>query len=82
MQYHKTSMLTKKEIKDLKARLPRGYFKKTIQRSGLSERTVAKFFSGDSYNIDVHNAAVEVAEEYEAQKSILKTRQKSISHAK
>ncbi len=75
-------MLTKKEIKDLKARLPRGYFRKTIERSALSERTVAKFFSGESYNLAVHQAAVEVAEEYEAQKNAVIRRQNEISHAK
>lgn len=75
-------MLTKKEIQDLKTRLPRGYFKKTLERVSLSERTVAKFFSGESYNLAVHHAAVEVAEEYEQKKNAVIERQNTISHAK
>jgi hypothetical protein len=82
MQYHKTSMLKDKELQSLKKRLPRGYFKKTIQKSEMSERSVANFFSGKSYSLEIHLAAIEVAEEYEAAILAALDRSKPLSDAR
>lgn len=68
-------MLSQKELKDLKSRLPRGYFRKTLSKVDYSEKTVANFFSGISYHIEIHKAALEIAEEYQAQLQELKRRQ-------
>lgn len=68
-------MLSKEELTDLKSRLPRGYFRKTLGKVDYSEKTVANFFSGNSYHIEIHQAALEIAEDYEAQLQDLKRRQ-------
>jgi hypothetical protein len=68
-------MLTNTELKDLKSKLPRGYFKRTLEKVSFSEKTVANFFSGTSYHIEIHKAALEVAEEYQTQLSELRKRQ-------
>lgn len=81
-QYQKTSMLSKKEIAKLKKRLPRGYFKKICERVTVSGRTVSNFFEGKIYNLEVHQAALDEIEVFEAQKAELLDRQKSLSHAK
>jgi S-adenosylmethionine:diacylglycerol 3-amino-3-carboxypropyl transferase len=79
-QYQNISMISEKELTELKKRLPRGYFKKTLEKAGMSERSIANFFSGKSYNLDIHRAAVEVAEEYECEKNAVIKRSKAISH--
>jgi hypothetical protein len=68
-------MLSKTDLKNLKSRLPRGYFRKTLAKVSYSEKTVANFFSGVSYHIEIHQAALEIAEEYQAQLQELKRRQ-------
>ncbi|WP_375585940.1 hypothetical protein [Cyclobacterium xiamenense] len=68
-------MLSKNELKDLKSRLPRGYFRRTLAKVDFSEKTVANFFSGVSYHIEIHQAALDIAEEYQAQLRELKRRQ-------
>lgn len=68
-------MLTPQELKDLKSKLPRGYFKRTLEKVNFSEKTVANFFSGASYHIEIHKAALEIAEEYQRQLDELKRRQ-------
>ncbi|GHB44655.1 hypothetical protein [Mongoliitalea lutea] len=73
-------MISEKELKELKARLPYGYFKKTIEKSGMSERSVAYFFSGQSYNLDIHAAAIQVADEYEELKAVKLKRKNAVSH--
>lgn len=75
-------MLKPEELTRLKKRLPRGYFKKTLEKVDLSERSVAKFFSGEAYNIEIHQAALDVAQEYEAQKQAVIKRQKELTDAK
>lgn len=61
-------MLTTAQLNDLKKSLPRGYLKKLVEKTGLSERTVSYFLSGETYRIDIHEAAIQIAEE-ELQKS-------------
>lgn len=73
-------MMSEKELSELKKRLPRGYFKKTLEKVDLSERSVANFFAGKSYNLDIHRAAVEVAEEFEIERNAVIKRSKAISH--
>ncbi len=75
-------MLKPEELERLKKRLPRGYFKKTLEKVELSERSVAKFFSGETYNLDIHQAALDVAQEWEAQKQAVIKRQKELTDAK
>lgn len=76
MQYHNTSMLNQKELKDLKKRLPRGYFKRVCEKVSWGDRKVSLFFEGHSYETDIHQAAIEVAEEYETKIQELIKRQK------
>lgn len=73
-------MITKEELTELKNRLPRGYFKRTLHKVDMSERSVANFFSGKSYNLDIHRAAVEVAEEFDCEKNAVVKRSKAIAH--
>lgn len=54
------SALSKEDLQKLKDSLPRGYFLRTVKKSGMSEKSVANFFSGKSYNINIHNAALKV----------------------
>lgn len=58
-------MISKQELAALKRRLPRGYFKKVLAKVDYSEKTVSNFFSGHSYHLDIHQAAIQVAVEYE-----------------
>lgn len=73
-------MLTTEELGKLKERLPRGYFRKVIEKSQMSEKSVANFFSGKSYNIDIHEAAIDVAEAWELEVSQRIHRKKSVVH--
>ena len=75
-------MLTKSQIKDLKNRLKKPYFKSVVERSGMSERSVSNFFEGKKYHLEVHQAAIELAEEFDQEKKELYDRQKALSHAK
>lgn len=75
-------MLQSDELQKLKDRLPKGYFKKTIEKSKMSERSVANFFSGKAYNLTIHEAAVDLAEENEQRLNSVMERSKSLSDAK
>jgi len=52
------------ELQALKSKLPRGYFKTIISKTSLSEKTISKFFSGQIYRPDIHEAALQLAEEH------------------
>lgn len=73
-------MLNTEDLEKLKKRLPRGYFKKVIEKSNMSEKSVANFFSGKSYNIDIHEAAIDVAEAWEQEVVQRIHRKKAIVH--
>lgn len=75
-------MLTKTQIKDLKKRLKKPYFSQVVERSGMSRRSVSNFFEGKKYHLEIHRAAIELAEEFEAEKELLATRQKELVHVK
>lgn len=75
-------MLTDKNLQILKKTLPKGYFKKTCAKVSFSEKTVANFFSGKSYNIEVHEAALAVLEEWNARTNAVGVQQKSLTHVK
>lgn len=75
-------MLTREELERLKKRLPKGYFRKTTDRSTMSERSVANFFNGKAYNLKIHQAAVDVAEEYENEINAVIERSKYVGHEK
>ncbi|WP_155847119.1 hypothetical protein [Algoriphagus marincola] len=81
-QYHYSSMLSKTDIKNLKKRLPRGYFKKVSEKSQLSQRSVSNFFESKIYNAEIHQVVLDIIEEFEAEKAEILARQKSLLHAK
>ena len=56
-------MLNSNEIQDLKSKLPRGYFPIIVERVPYSERTVANFFKGATYKIEIHKAALDLIQE-------------------
>lgn len=72
-------MITPENLQNLKKALPKGYFKETLSKVSLSERTVANFFSGKSYNILVHEAALAVLEEWNLRKDAVGTQQESLT---
>ncbi|WP_092172004.1 hypothetical protein [Cyclobacterium xiamenense] len=84
MQYQKTSMLSKKELKKLKKKLPYGYFSQIEKRVNVSKRTISYFFSEKEhrYNLEVHQAALDVIEAYQLSINKIKTRQKTILNEK
>jgi len=73
-------MISENDLKELKKRLPRGYFKTIVNKVTVSERTVSNFFSRKQYNLEVHQAAISVAEKYSQDVKAALNRQKSISH--
>lgn len=75
-------MLQPDELQKLKDRLPKGYFKKTIEKSKMSERSVANFYNGTSYNLTIHEAALDLAEENEQRLNSAMERSKSIIDAR
>lgn len=75
-------MLTKTDIKALKKRLPRPFISVLAERSGMSRRSVSYFMEGKKYYLEVHQAAVELAEEFDKMKKDLLDRQKNLSNAK
>jgi hypothetical protein len=75
-------MLSKTQIKDLKKRLKKPYFKAVVEKSGVSERSVSKFFEGKSYSITIHTAVLDLIEVYEREKADLLDRQNATDHAK
>lgn len=75
-------MLTKTQIEDLKKRLKKPYFQSVMERSGMSKRSVSNFFEGKKYHLEVHQAALQLAEEFDAEKKSLLERQKDLVHAK
>lgn len=56
-------MLTPSKLVKLKAKLPRGYFSVIVDRVPYSERTVAKFFTGEVYKIEIHQACLALIQE-------------------
>lgn len=76
-------MLSKKELKKLKKRLPYGYFSKIENRVNVSSRTISYFFEKEHrYNLEVHQAALDVIEEYQLSINKIKTRQNTILNEK
>lgn len=77
-------MLSKEELQDLKKKLPYGYFSKIEKRVDVSVRTITYFFSEKDhrYSLDVHQAALDVIEEYQASLNEIKKRHKSILNEK
>jgi hypothetical protein len=73
-------MISEKELTALKSSLPRGYFKKTLLKTSLSEKTVSNFFSGKSYNLEVHEAALEVLKEDQLRKNAVIKQQNEFIH--
>lgn len=70
--------LTTKDLQDLKTKLPRGYFSKLKEMTGLSDGTIANFLSGRRYRQDIYQAAIILAEEETRNLTALQKRQQSI----
>lgn len=77
-------MLSKKELKKLKKKMPYGYFSQIEKRVNVSKRTITYFFSEKEhrYNLEVHQAALDVIENYQQSLNEIKTRQNSILNEK
>lgn len=56
-------MLKPDDIQDLKSKLPRGYFQTIVENVAYSERTVANFFNGTTYKVEIHQAALALIQE-------------------
>jgi hypothetical protein len=54
------SMISKEELKQLKESLPRGYYSVICRAVPYSERTVTNFFSGKTYKVEIHEAALDL----------------------
>lgn len=67
--------MTKKELKKLKSKLPRGYVKMLVNETGLSSATISRVLRGDYFNQKVIDAAIKLAAET---KSIVDCQQNKI----
>lgn len=78
------NMLTKEELKAIKAKMPEKYVNKVIEAyhdltgKPISRRTVFSFFAGKTYTIPLHNATLCVAEKTRQTVSVLKKRTSDI----
>ncbi len=73
-------MLSKKQLVDLRNKLPRNYasgvidaYEKTTGKK-ISKRSVFAFLAGDTYSVELHNATLYVAESNSQRLRILEKR--------
>lgn len=80
----KNKILTKNELKALRARLPKRYVsevqKAYYEQNGaeIGERTIFRFFAGTSYSELLHSAILHVAEVYQTEWNRLSKRTNDI----
>jgi hypothetical protein len=66
--------MTKEELQKLKSNLPSGYRDILAEKHGLSKSYIDKIFSGERFNSNVIDSAIEMAEVY--QNRLLNQKQK------
>lgn len=57
--------MTKDDLNTLRNKLPRGYMKRIKERTGFSEATIWKVLAGDFTNLQIIDAAIDLAREYQ-----------------
>jgi uncharacterized protein YerC len=68
--------MTKKELKKLRSKLPRGYVKKIQDTCGVSTATISRVLRGDAFNQTILDAAINLALTHQ---EIIKTQQNQIN---
>lgn len=71
-------MMTKKGLKNLKRKLPRGYVKRAVEETGMSSITVYRTIKGTKVNLKVLDALIRIANEHQASINCQNDKLKSI----